>query len=56
MKEMTEVSKLEDAERRMKRVKRRHQHLVRFDRQYYAKLNRLELENCQYQDQSNANL
>lgn len=34
-----EIEELEDAEKLMKRLKRRYQHLRRFDKEYYSKLN-----------------
>ena len=33
------IEKLEDAEKKMIRIKRRHQHLKHFDQKYYSKLN-----------------
>lgn len=37
--ELTPIENLEDAEKKMKRIKRRHQHLKHFDQKYYSKLN-----------------
>ena len=38
----TEIEEMEDAEQLMRRLKRRYQHLRKFDRAYYSKLNQMD--------------